>query len=89
MANENKSILFCREKNLEREIWGGYRWGPSAAKEAFGFDEAHPIDEDYIEALAYGMPPAGGFGMGVDRLTMLLADRDTTCTARCTWGCCW
>ncbi len=44
---------------------------------AHGDDEAHPIDLDYIEALSYGMPPAGGFGMGVDRLTMLFTDRDT------------
>ena len=40
----NKSILFCREKNLEREIWDGYRYGPAAAQAEFGFDEAHPID---------------------------------------------
>lgn len=39
-----KSLLFCREKNEEREIWDGRRWGPQAAREAFGFDEAHPID---------------------------------------------
>jgi Xaa-Pro aminopeptidase len=38
-----RSILFCREKNEEREIWDGYRHGPDAAREAFGFDEAHPI----------------------------------------------
>jgi Xaa-Pro aminopeptidase len=40
-----RSILFCREKNLEREIWDGYRHGPAGAKEAFGFDEAFPITE--------------------------------------------
>src|SRR3954464_4546617 len=34
-----RSILFCREKNLEREIWDGYRYGPEAAREMFGFDE--------------------------------------------------
>jgi Xaa-Pro aminopeptidase len=36
-----RSILFCREKNAEREVWDGYRHGPDAAREAFGFDEAH------------------------------------------------
>src|SRR5688500_7595358 len=39
----SKHILFCREKNDEREIWDGYRYGPEAAREAFGFDEAYPI----------------------------------------------
>ena len=41
----SKSILFCREKNPEREIWDGYRFGPEAAAKAFGFDEAYPITE--------------------------------------------
>lgn len=40
---EPRSILFCREKNLEREIWDGFRFGPDAAREAFGVDEAQPI----------------------------------------------
>ncbi len=40
-----KSILFCREKHEEREIWDGYRYGPKAAKVAFGFDAAFPIEQ--------------------------------------------
>ncbi len=36
-----KSILFCREKDIEREIWDGFRHGPAAAKETFGFDETY------------------------------------------------
>ena len=47
-------ILFCREKNLEREIWDGYRFGPDAAREQFGFDAAYPIaelDEKLVELM--------------------------------------
>jgi len=41
----DRQILFCREKNPEREIWDGFRYGPETAREIFGFDEAYPIGE--------------------------------------------
>ncbi|MEO5861553.1 MAG: aminopeptidase P N-terminal domain-containing protein [Burkholderiales bacterium] len=42
-GNSPRSILFCREKNITREIWDGYRHGPKAAQKTFAFDEAYPI----------------------------------------------
>lgn len=47
-----KSILFCRDKDMEREIWDGFRHGPEGAREKFAFDEAHPIA--HLDDLAPG-----------------------------------
>jgi Xaa-Pro aminopeptidase len=62
-----KSILFCREKHPERELWEGFRYGPAAAREAFGFDEAHAfaaLDETVPKLLAN--QPALYYAPGLD-----------------------
>ena len=41
----DRSILFCRPKHEEREIWDGFRYGPEGARAAFGFDETHSVEE--------------------------------------------
>nr|WP_322058585.1 aminopeptidase P N-terminal domain-containing protein [Paraburkholderia sp. J63] len=43
--NQPAAILFCRAKNVERETWEGFRFGPDSSREAFGFDAAFPVDE--------------------------------------------
>ena len=50
------------------------RFRDEAAAKAAGDPEAGDVDLDYVRALEYGMPPAGGMGMGIDRLTMILAE---------------
>ncbi|MFZ5523207.1 MAG: Xaa-Pro aminopeptidase [Pseudomonadota bacterium] len=62
-----QSMLFCREKNPEREIWDGHRYGPDAAREQFGFNAAYPIaqlDEKLTELL--GNQPALFYPLGDD-----------------------
>jgi lysyl-tRNA synthetase, class II len=53
------------------------RFEQQRADEAAGDEETQPFDEDYISALEHGMPPTGGIGIGIDRLTMILSGRDS------------
>ena len=49
-GNAPRTLLFCRDKDEEREIWEGFRYGPAAAREIFGFDETRPFTE-FADAL--------------------------------------
>jgi len=74
----DRHVLFCRERNEEREIWDGFRYGPDAAREIFGFDEAHPISalQDKLPELASDRPalftPLGLFRDWDQQVTGLL-----------------
>ncbi len=74
-----QSILFCRKKDLEREIWDGFRHGPDGAKEYFGFDAAYPIAQldDKLTELMGNQPslfhPLGKQAAWDDRILALRA----------------
>jgi lysyl-tRNA synthetase, class II len=51
------------------------RFEQQTADQAAGDEETQPYDEDYVQALEYGMPPTGGIGIGIDRLTLILSGR--------------
>jgi Xaa-Pro aminopeptidase len=57
-TGETRHLLFCREKNLERETWDGFRFGPEAARETFAFDETFPISAlaEQLPTLAMNRP---------------------------------
>jgi Xaa-Pro aminopeptidase len=66
-GEQPQSILFCRDKNPEREIWDGFRYGPEAAREQFGFDAAFSIeqfDDKLVELM--GNQPALFYPLGAD-----------------------
>ncbi len=68
-GDQPKSVLFCRDKDMEREIWDGFRYGPAAAKEEFGFDETYSITQlDEIAPKLLANQPKLFYCLGTDSI---------------------
>lgn len=62
-----KAVLFCRDKDAERELWDGFHWGPEAAREYFGMDEAYPISRlDELASQFIANQPRLFYALGAD-----------------------
>ncbi len=66
-GNAPQSLLFCRSKDMEREIWDGYRFGPESAKAAFNFDDAFAVSElDQLMPTLIANQPVLSYALGMD-----------------------
>ncbi|HEY6282038.1 MAG TPA: aminopeptidase P N-terminal domain-containing protein [Burkholderiales bacterium] len=66
-GKKSRSILFCRDKDPEREVWDGYRCGPEGARERFGFDEGHSLTKlDELMPNLLADQPVLHYAMGTD-----------------------